>query len=162
MLIRGSIIFNRVKCCRKMKVGINMKKKLMLFYVMLASLLPIITVNAEQYNNFDPTAIKSCGDGLMTNIPGILPQVISTIYTVVQIAVPVVLVIMGSLDFMKSVSAQKEDEIKKSQMIFVKRLISAVLVFFVFVIVKFVIGAVADGTSSNIMDCANCFIRNKC
>jgi hypothetical protein len=78
------------------------------------------------------------------------------------VAVPVVLVIMGSLDLFKGISAQKEDDIKKGRQMFVKRLIAAALVFFVFVIVKLVVGFAADGTGSKIMNCAQCFIEGKC
>ena len=62
---------------------------------------------------------------------------------------------------MKGVIAQKEDEIKKAQQTFFKRLIAAVLVFFVFTAVKIVIG-LATKDSKNILECAKCFIRNDC
>ena len=62
------------------------------------------------------------------------------------------------IDLMKAVIAQKEDEIKKAQMTFVKRLIAGALVFFVIVIVKMLISFVADD-SKNIMNCVNCFIN---
>ena len=117
-------------------------------------------VFADTYNNYDGTSIVSCGGGMIDNIPVLIPKVISIAYTVIQVAVPVVLVIMGSLDLFRGISAQKEDEIKKGQQMFIKRLISAALVFFVFVIVKVVISFVAE--SSNIMECAQCFIENEC
>ena len=119
-------------------------------------------VLADTYNNYDGTSIVSCGDGMIDNIPALIPKVVSVAYTIIQIAVPVTLVITGSLDLFKGISAQKEDEIKKGQQLFIKRLISAALVFFVFVIVKVVISFVADGSSSSIMDCAQCFIENEC
>ena len=68
---------------------------------------------------------------------------------------------------MKSVSAGKEDEMKKGQQLFIKRLISAVLVFLVFLIVKLVISLVAeeektDNKAMRIMQCAECFIDKNC
>ena len=72
--------------------------------------------------------------------------------------VPVILVLFGMIDLMKAVIAGKEDEIKKNQMTFVKRLIAAALVFFVFVIVKLLVSFVADD-STKIMNCVNCFIN---
>ena len=75
---------------------------------------------------------------------------------------PVVLVIVGSLDFFKAISAQKEEDIKKGQQMFIKRLVYAAVVFFVFVIVKVLISAVADTTGSSIIECAECFIEGKC
>ena len=119
------------------------------------------TKTACVYSNYS-SKTASCGVGLIDKIPPVVPKIISTAYTIIQIAVPVVLVIFGSLDLFKSISQQKEDEIKKGQKIFVKRIVSAVLVFFVFVIVKFVISLAADNSSNDILDCAECFIENKC
>ena len=128
--------------------------------ILIISLIFIDFVNAETYNNYTDS-LKSCGNGLLTDIPSALPKVISIIYIAIQVAVPVVLVIMGSLDLMKSITAGKEDEIAKGRQTFIKRLVAAVLVFFAFVIVKLVIGLVAD-SDSKIIDCTNCFIRNEC
>ena len=62
------------------------------------------------------------------------------------------------LDLFKGITAQKEDEIKKGQQLFVKRLISAVLIFFVIVIVKLLISVAAGDDEPTLMNCANCFI----
>lgn len=139
----------------------KIKKILMVVLIFAASLFFLSNVSAETYNNYS-SAIVSCGDGLVSKIPSVLPQVISIAYTIIQIAVPVILVVMGTLDLFKGITAQKEDEIKKGQQMFVKRLISAALVFFVFVIVKVIISFVADSSSARIIKCAECFIENKC
>ena len=127
--------------------------------ILLISVSPVL---ADTYENYDPNAIVSCGEKLMDNIPSLFPKIISIAYKVIQVAVPVVLVIVGSLDLFKGISAQKEDDIKKGQQIFIKRLIAAAIIFFVFAIVKIVISFAADGTGSKIIDCAQCFIENKC
>lgn len=113
------------------------------------------------YSNYSSTPV-SCGDGLLTLIPNAIPKIVSIAYTIIQIAVPVILVVMGSLDLFKGITASKEDEMKKGQQLFIKRLISAALIFFVFVIVKVVVSAVADGDSVAILDCVECFISNHC
>lgn len=113
------------------------------------------------YSNYDD-GVKSCGDGYVKGIPQIIPEVVSIAYTVIQIAVPVVLVIMGSLDLFKGITAGKEDDIKKGQQMFIKRLIAAALVFFVFLAVKLVVSLVADGSGSKILECTECFIENNC
>jgi hypothetical protein len=113
------------------------------------------------HSNYSKT-YESCGSGYVTEIPEVVPKIIKTVYLVIQIAVPIVLVIIGALDFFKGISAQKEEEIKKGQQIFVKRLIYAAVVFFVFAIVKVLISAVADTTGSSILECAECFIEGKC
>ena len=143
-----------------------MKKILNIGFIILINLICIDFVGAETYNNYT-SSLTSCGSGMLEKIPTMAPTVISILYTVIQIAVPVVLVIMGSIDLMKGITAGKEDEMKKGQQLFIKRLISGVLVFLVFIAVKLFISVVAsDSESSNkatrIMDCADCFIRKNC
>ena len=111
------------------------------------------------YANYDNNMV-SCGKGLIKDIPALIPKTASIIYTVIQIAVPVVLVIFGMMDLFKGITAQKEDEIKKNQQLFIKRLVVAALIFFMFAIVKVVISFVADSTSARILNCAECFIEN--
>ena len=117
-------------------------------------------INGQKYDNYS-SGTTSCGDGLIQNIPTIVPSLVSSAYTTIQILVPVVLVIIGSIDLFKGITAQKEEDIKKGQTIFIKRLISGVLIFFVFVIVKLLVSAVADN-STGLLDCAECFINNDC
>ena len=104
----------------------------------------------------------SCGN--VTEIPEKLPKLTSDAITIIQIVVPIILIIIGSIDLMKGVAAQKEDEIKKGQKILIKRLITAAIIFFIVVIVKFLISVVANSTSAsnNIVDCIDCFISNDC
>lgn len=113
------------------------------------------------YDNYSSN-LTSCGGGTIKNIPTIFPTVVSIIYNIVQVLVPILLIIFGSIDLVKGIASQKDDEIKKGQKMFIKRLIVAALVFFVFVFVKFFISLVADGNSADIMKCAECFIRNEC
>lgn len=89
-----------------------------------------------------------------------IPQITSTIITIIKIAVPILLIFFGMLDLGKAVMAQKEDEIKKGQQTFIKRLIAAVIVFFVVFIVQIVVGllAPAQGKDGNIWSCVKCFV----
>ena len=130
-----------------------MKKKLIYIIILLVLFTPIISVLAA-------TPKVSCGN--VTDIPKKIPELTSMVITMIQIAVPVILVIMGSLDLFKGVTAGKEDEIKKGQQLFVKRLIVAGIIFFVVVIAKFVISIVADTSSANIIECIDCFTSNNC
>lgn len=112
----------------------------------------------ENYNGED---LLTCGNGMLKNIPSSIPKLIHRIYLVFQIVVPLILIILGSIDFVKSIIAQKEDEIKKGQQIFIKRLIVGVIIFFIFSIVKIVVSLVADNDKKiNIINCASCFINN--
>ena len=152
-----------------------MYKKFILILISFVLFVPIIAkadctdcdagscVNGEcRYNNFVvEKEYAKCGDGLLTNIPPTIPKLTNLVYKVLQVVVPVLLVLFSSLDLIKAVIASKEDEIKKNQGIVIKRLIAAVLVFFVFVVVKFVISIAADN-GSNVIKCAECFIDNNC
>ena len=122
-----------------------MKKKKLLIIILITMLFPIVEISAV-----------SCGN--VTDIPRKIPELTSYAITILQVAVPVILVIMGCMDLLKSVTAQKEDEIKKGQKIFVKRLIVAAIIFFIVVIVKFLISIVADASSANIIECMDCFL----
>ena len=96
------------------------------------------------------------GTGLVFS--GTFPYIISTIVTVIKIAVPILLIIFGMLDLGKAVVAAKEDEIKKGQQTFIKRAIAAIIVFFVIQIVQIVVRFVS-GNNDTVAGCFNCFIN---
>lgn len=79
---------------------------------------------------------------------------------VVKILVPIILVLLGVMDMLKAASSQKEDEMKKAQATFVKRLIAALLVFFVIAIVQLVFGVLHNvGFGSGFTECLDAFIN---
>ena len=88
-----------------------MKKKIFILLLFAMMFLPILDVSAE-------VTKVTCGN--ITGIPKKIPELTSFIITVVQIAVPVILVVLGTLDLFKGVTAGKEDEIKKGQTMFIK------------------------------------------
>lgn len=127
-------------------------KKLKYLITFVAVSLFSISVQAYDYN------AVSCGN--IKDIPGKVPDLVSFGITLVQIAVPVVLVVISMIDLVKAVSAQKEDEIKKGQQMLIKRIITAAIVFVVIALVKLVISVVANsGESSSIIDCIDCFVE---
>ena len=132
-----------------------MKKKVFLSFLLVFGLFFVMgRVGAD--------GITACNsvfkDGVIVDQK--IPDTVSLIIKVIRIAVPVLLVIFGSLDLLKGVIAGKDDEIKKGQQMFIKRLIAGALVFFVFIIVQFVISLVADSDeNAKVMKCAKCFIN---
>jgi len=64
---------------------------------------------------------------------------IANIIRWVKYIVPVVVIVLGILDFMKAISADKEDEMKKAQQRFIRRLIAAALIFIVPFIIEFIL-----------------------
>jgi len=129
-----------------------MKKK-----IILLTILTVIIAYA-------PSVLAVNINGCDTVMPGVIidskiPNTVHTVILAIQIVVPVVLVIFGMLDLFKAITAQKEDEIKKGQHLFIKRLISAALVFFVIAIVKLLISFAAGDDNESIMNCASCFLN---
>lgn len=104
----------------------------------------------------------SCGP--VTNIPAKVPEIFSLLILLFEIAVPVILVIIGMIDLSKGVMSQKEDEIKKGQQTFIKRLIAGALIFFIVALVKLLVGVVGgqSGNKIGIVDCMDCFLNGEC
>lgn len=98
--------------------------------------------------------------GIAGDIPDVFATIVSTIVTIIKIAVPILLIIFGMLDLGKAVMAQKEDEIKKGQQTFIKRLIAAAIVFFVVFVVQLVVGVISPSTGdANVWNCVSCFVN---
>ena len=72
------------------------------------------------------------------NNPESLRYMIDQVLGYVRIIVPILIILLGTLDFAKAVLAGKEDNMKKAQSTFVKRLIAGVAVFFVPVMVDII------------------------
>ena len=99
--------------------------------------------------NCDPTA--SCeaifgnptyagtkdANGNYTDPPS-LAYIIDTVLDYARILVPILIILLGSLDLAKAVTAGKEDEMRKAQAKFAKRILAGVILFFVPVIVNLV------------------------
>lgn len=129
-----------------------MKKRITYLYFIIFTLFLTAPVYAYE--------TVTCGK--IKRVPFKVLEISNLVVNIMQVAVPVILILMGTVDFIKAVSSQKEDEMKKAQGLFIKRLIMGALVFFVFVVVKLLISVI--GNNDNIWDCVNCFIndRNSC
>lgn len=102
------------------------------------------------------------------DIDPIVPKTVSTFVTILKIAIPIILIVLGMLDLAKAVMANEEKEMKEAQKRLIKRIIYAVVVFFVVALVQFVFGrlANADANNANInkdntMSCISCFINDQ-
>lgn len=113
-----------------------------------------VTITSEQMGN-----LYQCGDNLF-KVSGTIPYAIHTIVVIIKIVVPIILIIFGMIDFLKAVTAAKEDEIKKGQQTFIKRVIAAILVFFIIQIVQILIRFIASD-DPNIVNCFNCFVNGE-
>lgn len=133
-----------------------MKKNNVLKYLIFASLLFLANANVVSAVN----EYIVCGDN---SIPAPVPPITRVIVLVLQIVLPLVIIIMGSVDFLKAVVAADQDKIKKTQNQFIKRLGAGAIFFFVIVVVKFAISLTADSSqeAQSIWKCVDCMIGDE-
>lgn len=72
--------------------------------------------------------------------PDSIRYMVNEVLTYVRIIVPILIILLGTIDFAKAVIAGKEDNMKKAQSDFIKRLIAGVIVFLVPTLVDIIMG----------------------
>ena len=99
--------------------------------------LTIINVTPEEFelmkeNNFEYTNDVTC-DGIFgeKDDPESLRYLLNEIMMYPKIIVPIIVLGLGTLDFAKAVIASKEENMKKAQATFVKRVLIGITIFFV-------------------------------
>lgn len=96
-------------------------------------------------------------------VPYAAAQVVKIVLLIFKIATPIIIIVFGMVDFVKALVSQKEDEIKKGQQTFVKRLGIGACVFLVFIFVELVVGFVAPKNQNQSMwNCVDCFVNGNC
>lgn len=70
------------------------------------------------------------------------------VYPIIQIGIPILLIIMGSIDLGRAVLSSDDKEIKSATSRLVKRAIAAIAVFFVATLVSLIMG-MFDSTEDN-------------
>lgn len=76
--------------------------------------------------------VDVCGNDTMKDVMALVQLVMK----VICILVPIVMIVLGTFDLFKAVTAGKEEDIKKKQKALITRLIAGVLVFLVPTIVS--------------------------
>lgn len=76
-------------------------------------------------------------------------QLVGTIVWWIQIAIPVIIILLGTIDLGKAVISGDEKKVAEARGTFIKRLIYGVVVFFVIFLVQLVFSAVADANPEN-------------
>lgn len=71
------------------------------------------------------------------------------VFPVIQIGIPIILIIMGSIDLGKAVLSSDDKEIKASTGRLIKRVVAAIAVFFIVTIVTLVINWATSYTEDN-------------
>lgn len=85
-------------------------------------------------------------------------QLIGKVVMILQIAIPVIIILLGTIDLGKAVMAGEDKQIKEAQKMFIKRLIYGVAIFFVVMIVKAVFGLISNADIGNA--CFECVAHN--
>ena len=121
-----------------------------LFFLLL--MMPFC-VNASDY--------LLCGND--KKVPFVFGQVLSIVFVIIRILVPVLLVITGMISFLKAtISSKVDDELQKAKKSLVNKVIAAVIIFFIVSITNFAIALVA-GRNNSFSSCLNCMIHpNNC
>ena len=87
-------------------------------------------------------------------MPAALTDLTSRIYSLIKIAAPALLLIVGGFDLIKAMSAQDEKAIGKARQKLVKKFIAAAAVFLIFTVVQFLVSTLAGG-SENTLKCVD-------
>ena len=111
-------------------------------------------VDVSFWGNLD---VIVCGS---TTVPTPVPPLVRLVVMALKIVTPFVLIVMGMVDMLKAVIGSKDDEIKKEQQKFIKRVIAAVLVFFVVSILQFVVSFVTPEETDSVLRCVDCLIND--
>ena len=84
-------------------------------------------------------------------------ELLGVFLVILKIAIPLVIVILGTFDYFKAVTGNKDDEIKKSTATLIRRIIAGVIIFFIPGLVNFIFGLVNVGTNQ----CFSCALDLK-
>lgn len=93
-------------------------------------------------------------------IPDYILNIISYVIDFIKIGVPLLLIIFGMFDLAKGVVAKKEEDVKKYQSLFFKKLLAGAMVFFVVSITIFLLklldSAETNGRSTDDYEALKC------
>lgn len=99
-----------------------------------------LSVDGSVKPDFIKQEITSCKQLLGDEIRNIF----NVIWNIVKFGIPIILIGLGTLDFVQAVFASKEDGTKKAQSKFIKRLIIAVVIFLIPTLISFILNIAND------------------
>ncbi len=86
------------------------------------------------------------------------------VFPILQIGIPIILIVLGTLDLAKAVIASDEKQVKEAQGKLIKRCIYAIAVFFIVTLVNVILSMVATTAgkdATGITDWRNCWNHAK-
>lgn len=86
---------------------------------------------------------------------------IGWVFFFLKILIPIILIVLGSVDFGKAVLSSKDDEIKKSAKTLVMRAIAGVIIFFIPTIIDFIVELIGgdDLYNGTFATCTHCMLE---
>lgn len=120
----------------------NMNKKIMILVIFMLLLFPSLKVNADTHKSYTNSKIELLtganndyqvvGDNFCEE-PDVLRAISFFGYMLLfaKLLIPLIIIVMGTMDFYKAVVADKSDEIKTQSIRFLKRIILGIIVFFI-------------------------------
>ena len=103
--------------------------------------------------------LYSCDDFVTKNDD--IVRIIRFVYNAVKIGVPIILISVGMFDMGKAITQQKEDEIKKAQILLVKKAVAALIVFLMFALVQLIVNIVGGNEAQTTIGCINNILNGK-
>lgn len=85
---------------------------------------------------------------------------VGQIIKVLQIVIPVIIILLGTIDLGKAVMAGDDKKVKEAQKMLLMRIIYGVAIFFVITIVRVIFGMLDNADTGSI--CFNCISEGKC
>ena len=79
------------------------------------------------------------------------------VVNLIKFGIPIVLIVLGTIDLGKAVMASKDDEMKKAQTTLLKRVIYAVVIFLLVTIVQLVMGLVSSNANQEAISWQSCW-----
>lgn len=81
-------------------------------------------------------------DEQLIDCQGETMQLIREIFGYIKICIPILLIILGSIDFVKAIISSDEQKMKKATKDFVSRLIIGVVIYFIPSLIEFLFGLI--------------------
>ena len=86
---------------------------------------------------------------LCTDEMSVVVGAVKTIFTLIQVAIPGVLIVLGTIDMFKAMASGDEKKTKEAQKTFIRRLIYAVVAFLIPFIIRLVFSFVANNINTS-------------
>ncbi len=136
-------------------MGDRMKKRRIMMLVMLMLLIKIEPVSAMK--------VVNCGG--LNEVPYVPLRFVGRVINIIKVVTPIVLIIMGMVDMARATTANSEKDMDASRKRFMKRIVYAVMVFFVISVVQLLFSILQTSVfknENNLLGCMTCVLGGEC